>query len=494
MNLPAAIAATTVLAFAPPQEPVNRPAEQKLVHIKVSAVDSHGEPITDLTAGDFQISDAGKAQEIAFFQHRDSAPTASTPLARGELSNRMSNSPRHATVILFDLMNERLGARGEAWDQMIKVLQPMKSADDLYLYLLANDGRIFPVRGFSGEQQADRPEGAAPWTTQIKAALDGTMRMASRVRPPELDIFGQVELTLRALGQVALEMSRVPGGKSIVWVTNGLPSGVNLGGGDMWDFTTQLRRAGEALAGSGIALYPVQQSMIGLPAVNTGGSNTRTDVSEDIPALEELSGLTGGHLITGKDIGNAIKDARNDQRTSYLLGYYPQAGNWDGKLHKLRITSRHKGVRLHSRTGYYAWPEPVADQARREIEAVAGTPFEVAQIGLRASVTADASNPELRHFRLHIDADDVALPLNGRQYVAELLMGVIATTGDGRGESAQVVSIVRQYSAEERDKILKEGIELAPAIKVGANVKTLRFIFCDTGLNGVGSITIPVSQ
>jgi hypothetical protein len=41
--------------------------ESKLLDLNVIAIDSHGQPVTDLTGDDFQVSDAGKQQKIAFF-------------------------------------------------------------------------------------------------------------------------------------------------------------------------------------------------------------------------------------------------------------------------------------------------------------------------------------------------------------------------------------------------------------------------------------------
>jgi hypothetical protein len=42
-------------------------SDLKLVDLDVVAFDSHGQPVTDLTADDFQITDAGKPQTISFF-------------------------------------------------------------------------------------------------------------------------------------------------------------------------------------------------------------------------------------------------------------------------------------------------------------------------------------------------------------------------------------------------------------------------------------------
>jgi hypothetical protein len=66
-----AIAIELVLVLAASQQAQTPQPEPKLVYLNVIAVDSHGDPVTDLTSDDFQIADAGKPQKIALFRHRD---------------------------------------------------------------------------------------------------------------------------------------------------------------------------------------------------------------------------------------------------------------------------------------------------------------------------------------------------------------------------------------------------------------------------------------
>ncbi len=73
-----------------------------------------------------------------------------------------------------------------------------------------------------------------------------------------------------------------------------------------------------------------------------------------VATLNELAELTGGRSDAGKDIGAALRQAINDMRTSYQIGYCRPA-NWDDKFHKLLVTCTRKGVRIQSKTGYFAW-------------------------------------------------------------------------------------------------------------------------------------------
>jgi len=96
--------------------------------------------------------------------------------------------------------------------------------------------------------------------------------------------------------------------------------------------------------------------------VQTGlyeGANLRQLAAEW--RMEQLTGQTGGAVYLPKTIDQldvAFSQIAADLSQQYVLSYYPNADNRDGRLHKLdlRIKSRND-VRVRSRKGYYA-PKP----------------------------------------------------------------------------------------------------------------------------------------
>jgi VWFA-related protein len=521
------VAITLVLALAP-QDSQPAPVGTRLVNLNVIAVDGHGDPVTDLTADDFQIVDAGKPQKIVLFNHRDLAPDAPPPLDPNQFSNRAGIREPHATVILFDLLNERAGQRGQAWTQLLHYLEPLDKADDLYLYLLTVDGRLYPVRGV---KDARTREGAGAWTRGIKPLMDAAMHEVTRARPPEIDVIARVQLTYAALDSLALELSRIPGRKNIVWASDGVPLNARQSiRGETVDFTQQLRQEGEVLARSGVAIYPVLQTMqagagsggggaarggaraaptgsgapgaagvadVGSPDLVRGGVVGAGD--EGLQTLDDFAGMTGGRPSQGKDIGVAIKEARNDLRVSYQIGYFPPAQDWDGKFHKLAVTCKRRGVRIQARTGYYASAENPEIEIRHIIDSAITMDFDAAEIALRASVSRDAKDPQMEHFGLHIDAHDVALPRDGSLnqgqglYQGELRVAIVGYLADGRSEAYSTTPLRLRFSHDGLDKVLKEGIEADKNMKLGANVKKLRFIVVDVDSSALGSLTIPIN-
>jgi hypothetical protein len=67
-----AIGLTLVLALLQRDEP-SQP-DSRLVDLNVIALDNHGQPVSNLTRRDFQITDDGRRQTIALFRSNGGKP------------------------------------------------------------------------------------------------------------------------------------------------------------------------------------------------------------------------------------------------------------------------------------------------------------------------------------------------------------------------------------------------------------------------------------
>lgn len=465
-----------------------------MVDLNVVAVDGHGQPVMDLKRDELLVSDSGKPRAITFFHHRDSGLEPPQKLAPGEYSNRGGNNIPRATLILFDLLNERFATRGVAANQIIRELGPLESADYLYFYILTVNGQLYPVHGLPGTLESARLPGGVPWTRQIKPILDQALRAVQQMRDPDIDVNVRVDLTYRALNAIAVQLSRVPGRKSLVWITDGVP--IALGPnrsdtGEALDFTPLLRQMSEGFDRSGVAIYPVRMVMIG-SADSMGGPGTTGVGSLD--TLDQFAGMTGGRPEAGKDIGGAVRQAISDMRTSYQIGYSPPEKNWDNKFHKLRVTSTRKGIKIQSKTGYFAWKEAPGARSEQAIDTAMATSFDAAEIGLRAKLSVDRGRGDRARIEARIDAQDVALVRDGEEYRGELRLALVAYTQGAQPRSGARIPLDVHLSAAERENALREGIPFTRDVKLAEDIRTVRLIVYDRGLNTVGSITVPVAQ
>ena len=467
--------------------------DPRMIDLNVVAVDNHGQPVTDLSRDELRITDSGKPQTIAFFRHRDEAKRTFPVIGPHEFSNRSAGNVPRATVILFDLLNQRFGTRGSTADRLIHDLGSLESADYVYLYLLTLDGRLYVVHGLPGPEGETTPPGA-PWSKQIKPMLDQALRAVTQVRPVDIDEAVRVQLTFRALDMLASELARVPGRKSIVWLTDGIP--IELGPrrsdtGDWVDFTPLLRQMSDAFDRSSVSIYPARQIMMGSPD-NIDGANR--DGMASIETLDTFAGLTGGRPDAGKDVGAAVRQAMVDMRTSYQVAYFPPEKNWDDKFHKLRVTCTRKGVRIQAKTGYYAWRNAPGSHSEQAIDSAAGTRFDAAEIGLRASLAPISGGKRAVHLDAHIDARDVLLASGeGGRYQAQLRVAIVGYTPAELTQRSPVMPLDLHYSVEERDKALEQGIAYTQDLALDPKVTALRLIVFDRGSSTLGSITIPVA-
>lgn len=500
-------AAAAAYGQLPPAEPES---QLQLVDLNVVAFDNHNQPVTDLTEADFRVSDAGKAQRIVFFRGNDAARLAGSQLEPREFTNRPGGQARHATLILFDFLNDNMGASGAAAQQLVHALEKLESDDDLYLYFLTREGHLFPVRPLPGGEGEIQPAEGGPWTKQSKQMIEQAMKATASLRQAGIDVVGQINLTFRALTAVAGHLSAIPGRKDLVWVTHGVPISIRVAGGGFADFTPQIRRLSAAMDRANVAIYPVQQIPPGMSGGGGGGGNgemrsgggrggrgaTAEGVqdpglgSED--TLKQFADLTGGRAVES-DVSLAIRQAIGDLRTTYQVAYEPPPDNWDGKYHKLRVTCTRKGVKVQSKTGYYAFADAPAD-TQQTVEAVIANPADSAEIGIRLSGSPLPGEPEAVRLSARINAGDIALLREGDGYTGELRIALAGYLADGRAQVSPIAPLHLHLTATQHDQALQAGIPYQQEVKLGTPLQKLRLIVLDDRLGIAGSITMSVDQ
>jgi len=469
-----------------------REAPVKLVQFSAVALDSGGRPVGDLTAGEIQIVDAGKPQKVELFRHSDSKLQPAPLPVPGEFSNRGTANVPRATLVLFDLLNESFATRGVAANYLAQGLKSLESSDYLYLYVLTQTGRLFPVYGLPDAEREAPDAGGVPWTRDAKALLDNAVNKVFQLRPVYMDIDTRVRTTFRSLGSVASLLAGIPGRKNIVWVTHGVPIeiGARASASD-WpvDYTPLLRQLSLTMDRANVAVYPVMQVTPGTATPGTPEAQYSGMGSQD--TLQQMAELTGGPAQSTKSIGEVVRQAMNDVRTSYQIGYYPPAASWDGKFHKLRVACTRKGVRIQAKTGYYAWLDQTSDE-QDALDSAAAPAFDASEIGMRATKSPSSKAADIAHFAVRIDPSDVRILQQGERNVAHLGLQVAAYSGDGEPERSVVAPMDLNLSAEELANVRRDGIAWSQDIRLGEKVDRVRFLVFDRESHAVGTLTIPM--
>ncbi len=456
-----------------------------LVKFELSALDPHGEPVTDLRSSECQLSEDGKHEAAAFFHYDGNDRQKAAPAGPQEFSNR-EGFVVHPTVILLDLLSERLLTWSQAAGELVKALQSVPSGGSLYVYILTNAGTFYAVHPLPKTEAELRAANPA-WTQEIRPLFDAVSRELAGFRPiDDQDPWFRAELTMRSLGQFASSLAAIPGRKNLVWITHGVPSVVpGISADEPVDLRPKLQQLGETFARADIAIYTVAQSASG--AGESMGYSWET--------LQLLSGLTGGRAYSSDSVGSAITEAMADARGSYVVGYDPRREKDDGKHHKLRVTCSRKGVRLQTKEGYWAFPVPSSPAERQQVafNTAAASPFDDSAIGLKASISLSDNVARTVRFQIRVDAEDLALPGQNDRYQGDLAIGLIAYSANGTVQNVATAPFQPSFTQEQVQQAAKNGIEITRDLAINSSTQKIRIVVFDRNSNLTGSVMVPLT-
>src|SRR5579875_305607 len=160
-----ALFSAVVVAKSQHDQSCSPTAREKLVSFDAVITDDSGRPVTDLQATEFRLLDKGKPQKIAF-------------LRRSE----QPNSAQRLTVLLFDELNADIQVNDSAWKQMVGALQRFASDETFYLYLLTDEGVLYPVHGLP--EEGSIPSGSNKnWREEALPQFEGMARRIYGLKP-----------------------------------------------------------------------------------------------------------------------------------------------------------------------------------------------------------------------------------------------------------------------------------------------------------------------
>ena len=188
----------------------------------------------------------------------------------------------------------------------------------------------------------------------------------------DFNTMNRAYITAKALESIAAHIAPLPGRKNLIWLSAGFPIDIGMDELDInstrdnRSFNEEVERATRALSDSNTAIYPVDaRGLIGVPAISaqSRGPSPRNPptISSLLPnqkifdTMNILAERTGGRAyFNSNDIQGSIRRAIDDSRVTYVLGYYPDHGKWNGKFHEIKIRVNRPGTDVRYRRGYFA--------------------------------------------------------------------------------------------------------------------------------------------
>jgi VWFA-related protein len=445
------------------------------MHLYPVALDASGQPVTDLTAADFKIVDQGKPETIFAFHKPDVGPAA--PLAPLERSNRPGGTMPHATVILFDMINQNQADRLDNWKELDKSLPQLESGENVYFYVLTLEGVLTPIHAFGPASADDKT-----WPKDVAVVLDKVMKAASHARPVQSGMEDEVKKTYKALEDLGGQLAALPGRGDIVWITNGVQNVYNTKhpcNGDWVECALYVPHLGVTLDKANTAVNPLCYSR-----------DLNPDTNRD---LEQMALLTGGHAYFREDVRAVLKQVSRSAANTYSIAYDPSAENWDSKWHAIRITCERAGVKLQVRTRYYALPDarPVAERMKAALMAAYQSPSDVAEIGLRTKIAPIGDKPGV-HLEIRINPSDILIREQGGKFTGAVYLLVSDRGASGPLGEPSLGNFPFELTAAQHDAVLKDGVPLSQDHPTTDAVQQVRIIVLDQNTNAVGSLTFPV--
>jgi VWFA-related protein len=497
------------------------------VRVDVVAEDDDGRPVGDLRSEELILTDEGRQEDIVSFTAPpppSEGSTGSEALPRNTFTNRVETQRGRlpsVTAILFDGLNTPMADREFARQQVIDFLRQVPPGSWVSLYTLGRGPRILQdfttdpqpliqaLQAYRGELHVEADEAPVP---TLDAGLE---RFDSWLDELKLDLVehyakDRALRTIRSLVAIANHLERVPGRKSLVWISGSFPVGwigrdaVPLPGGPASPdpgLRPEIERAARALASSNLAVYPVDAR--GLRSTGEYDPD-RASISRQaqfadragFATMQTLAERTGGRaFVNSNDLGRALRRALEDARSTYIFGYEPSHEEWNGEFRRIEVKTTRPGVRLRHRRGYFAQPgEPVEDWYRQGVlQAAMWSPLDASRMGLTVHVTPGSDERLTLRLRLH--APDVALRPAGDRWRGKLDVWIVQLGPED--ELLDDLSHVVELSltpADHRRVMRTNEIVVLEGLTRKEKAVLMRVLVRDVMSGALGSLSIPLDR
>ncbi len=360
--------------------------------IKIETVlvkDKSGNPIENLTAKDFTVTEDGVAQEIKFFEYQrleeilktaDPLPPIGAPKyfeklphtqISGESAGKTSYKDHRLLVLYFDMTSMPPQDQLRALDAAQKFIRTQMTAVDLMSIIQYAGGAVQVTTDFT----SDREKLLGILQTMIVGegeGLDETVSDASSADTgaafgqddSEFNIFN-TDRQLAALQTAAKMLGHLNEKKALLYFASGL----QLNG---MDNQAQLHATINAAIRAGVTFWPIDARGLvasgplgdathgppGGQAMYTGGSAlaSAANFSKSQDNLWTIAADTGGKaLLDNNDLAAGIVKAQKSVSSYYIIGYYPTNEALNGKFRRIKIALR-EGLQasVDYSQGYYA--------------------------------------------------------------------------------------------------------------------------------------------
>lgn len=549
------IVSSSVFAGQQPQSPAqsgaqasDKPANDKdevvrlsvtLVQVDAVVTDKRGRQVTDLKPQDFEILEDGRPQQITNFSYVSlqpasgylSAATASIPAGAPAPPARLTpDQVRRTVALVVDDLAMSFESMVSVRSALKKFVNEQMQPGDLVAIVRTSAG-IGALQQFTADKRQlhaaiERVRwrmGYGPVASFAPIGGDSTNTGGARsndrsnlksdagIDQYREDVFSVG--TLGALNFLVRGLRELPGRKSIILFSDGIPLYAKQGGN--YRILEAVRRLTDLANRASVVVYSIDArglQVLGLTAADDT-TNLRFDEIEaklerrrdqflsSQEGLGYLAQHTGGFFVRNQNyLDKGVERVLDDQKGYYLIGYTPEEATFksiDGrrKFHNITVKVKNPDLRVRSRRGFYGITDEEARPAlvtpQQQLLAALTSPFASGDINLRLTSLYGHDQKVGSHVKslLHLDTRALSFtkePDNRHKAVIDL---VAFTYGDnGRVVDHEIRTDTIRVADESYEKVLREGIVYSldlPVKKAGAY--QLRVAVRDSASQRIGS-------
>jgi VWFA-related protein len=365
----------------------------QLVTETVTVLDKAGNPIPDLTATDFRLTEDGVPQKIRFCEHQ-TFPMAAAPmptlksdqekitvykkLSREQIAQEPPENLRYSghrlLALYFDLSTMGNADRYRAIEAAETFIRTQMTPVDLVSILRFNEGSVDVLQDFTADRNrllsiltTMKIGEGQEWATAVSDPSSADAAAAFGQDDSEFNIFN-TDRQVAALQTAAQMLGHLSEKKVLIYFASGLTlNGI--------DNQAQLHATVDAAIRAGVTFWPVDarglvaeaplgdatQGSPGGIATYSGEAEqaVQADFAESQDTLYSLAADTGGKaLLDTNDLTRGITQAQRSISNYYVLSYYTTNTALDGRFRRIKISVSHPNVgKIEYRQGYYAGKE-----------------------------------------------------------------------------------------------------------------------------------------
>jgi VWFA-related protein len=503
----------------------------ELVQIDVLVTNKDGKPVSGLSREDFELYDNNKPQHITNFAYEETRARL--------VENTVGENRRLPKAItagelkrVFAFVVDTLHIKFENISRTRKMLSDFvdnkMQPGDLVL-ILPTGGGSGVLQQFTSDQRLlhraiDRlrpfyfSNDTTPYrsTERLRGSPVGGLgpsRVPGGLSMPSGGNVGgtpdaleeaDVRATLDALKETVKSTGKLPGRKVAVLVSEGIRLYAT-------QTTQNLNQATALAARANVVFYTIDPrglEPLGLSAadeidassdfstaVTDALNNKQSDFYESQESLRAIALDTGGKFFGNNNaITRGLDEMLVENSAYYMLGFYPEAGKWDGKFHKVKVVVReHPELTVSFRKGYLAKSPPPENagldpKVAEVIEAIS-SPLVRRDIDLRLTplFIDNAQRDPVVTLLLHIDAGKLTFVQSEGRYHNQLeevgfVLDTKGNTVDKFSNTLELNLLPQSYQTA-----LKRGFVATRTMNVKPGTYQIRLFVREVGFGLIGT-------